>query len=250
MSAASRWGRSVIVSGSTILIFQGSAQERRPSCWPKVCGVVIEVGTRGREARPPGGRTRVRRSQVRVRRRPIQAVKARLSIGDSPARCGFRGTGHFLRHARGRCRRNGSKHRGRRPASLRELAKSPMATPRWVPRLVLDAAHLEQLRESLHEYAAERAAHRSACHRGAHSADGRCLDALEGCFAEPCANAGVSHGRRHGLFLSIRPTPIEVPVLKSRNRVRRDLAVWSGASPMRFAPRVVPHALSRNLSWL
>jgi death-on-curing protein len=27
------------------------------------------------------------------------------------------------------------------------MAKSPVATPRWVPRLVLDAAHLDQLRE-------------------------------------------------------------------------------------------------------
>ena len=29
--------------GSTILIFQGSAQERRPNCWPMVCGTVVDV---------------------------------------------------------------------------------------------------------------------------------------------------------------------------------------------------------------
>ena len=37
-------GRSVMVNGSTILIFQRSAQDRRPNCWPIVWGVVGVMG--------------------------------------------------------------------------------------------------------------------------------------------------------------------------------------------------------------
>ena len=56
-SAATRCSRVVTVSGSTILIFHGSAQLRRPCCWPIVWSGSCAIGLAPREVWYGAGRS-------------------------------------------------------------------------------------------------------------------------------------------------------------------------------------------------
>jgi hypothetical protein len=64
MCARDGFKREMVLSGSTILIRQGSAQERRPACWPMVRGTCSVTGDRCLKVRLPLA-TLVKRSRQR-----------------------------------------------------------------------------------------------------------------------------------------------------------------------------------------
>ena len=106
--ALARSSRAIIRSGSTILIFHGSAQERRPSCWPIVwscsCGHrVPPVGIGGE-----GSTGAMGRAVVRLTSRMTRLVWIRATPGMGPG--GRRGSAPG-RGGRGARRAAGSRAR-------------------------------------------------------------------------------------------------------------------------------------------
>ncbi len=118
-------GGSMTRSGSTILIFQGSAQDRRPNCCPMVRGARSVIGV------PPV--PKVLRCQPVARR----IVRRRRELPADRVRIG--------RRSPSRLQQGGRPPDGRQPARLRRVppalprrgshrASSQPATPRWQDR--------------------------------------------------------------------------------------------------------------------